>query len=173
MIDPVSAFALASAAFNGIKKAIEIGREVEDVYSQLSTWAGHVSDLQEVIHQKENHKPGLWEKIGFEKSETAEAFDVYIAKQKLIEWEKEIYHEFLYGALGHLGKDGYDEFRSIRREIKENRQKMIYDQMRRRKEFIDTIKNWSFIAIIIIVAGSVLWYLIDLAYTMGVAAGKW
>ena len=65
MIDPFTAFSVASAAFNGIKKAVEIGREVQDVYSQLSQWAGAISDLQESISQIENKKPGLFEKIGF------------------------------------------------------------------------------------------------------------
>lgn len=169
----VSAFALASTAFSGIKKAIEVGKEVEEVYTQLRTWAGHVSDLQDMIHQQENKKPGLFEKIGFQKSETAEAFDVYIAKQKLIEWEKEIFHEFCYGALCHLGRDGYNEFRAIRREIREKRQNMILDQMRRRKDFIHSVKLYAIIGIVLVVGISLLWFLIDLIYTMGVSSGKW
>ena len=36
MIDPFTAFSVATAAFNGIKKVVEVGREVQDVYSQLS-----------------------------------------------------------------------------------------------------------------------------------------
>jgi DNA-binding FrmR family transcriptional regulator len=121
MIDPFTAFSVASAAFNGIKKAVEIGREVQDVYSQLSQWAGAISDLQESISQIENKKPGLFEKIGFSKNETAEAFDTFIAKQKITEMEKEIHHMFTYGELQHLGSDGYKEFIQMRRSIKAKR----------------------------------------------------
>ena len=31
MIDPVTAFTVATAAFNTIKKAVEVGREVEEI----------------------------------------------------------------------------------------------------------------------------------------------
>lgn len=164
-MDPITIFAAATAAFNGIKKAIEIGKEVEEVYQQLSTWAGHVSDLHKAIHEQENRKPGLWEKIGFEKSETAEAFDTYIAKQKLIEWEKEIYHEFHYGSLCHLGRTGYEEFRAIRRQIREKREKMILDQMRARKEFIDSAIHWLLVTGLILFGVALIWGTVDVILT--------
>jgi hypothetical protein len=173
MIDPISTFALATAAFNGIKKAVELGREVEDVYQQLSQWAGHVSDLREIIQQTENRKPGLWEKIGFDKSETSEAFDIFIAKKKLEEWEKELYNEFLYGGLQHLGMDGYREFIQMRREIKAKREKMIYDQARRRQEFVRVLKESIIIAIVLGLSIALLWWMIDLIFTAGQAAGRW
>jgi DNA-binding FrmR family transcriptional regulator len=141
MIDPFSAFTLATTAFNGIKKAVEIGREVQDVYSQLSQWASAASDLQEAISQQDNRKPSLFEKIGFGKNETAEAFDTMIAKQKLIEMEKQIHHMFIYGDLQHLGMDGYKDFIKTRREIKAKREKMIYEQMRRRQKFVKNLIN--------------------------------
>jgi len=40
MIDPVSAFAMASAAFNGIKKMVDAGKEFEDVLGQIGIWMG-------------------------------------------------------------------------------------------------------------------------------------
>lgn len=143
MLDPVSAFALANAAFNGIKKAVEVGREIQDVYGQLSQWAGAASDLAEAISQHENRKPGIFEKIGFVKNETSEAFDTMIAKQRLIDMEREIYQMFIYGDLQHLGIDGYREFVQTRKDIKEQRKKMIYDQMRRRQRFVENLLTYG------------------------------
>ena len=81
MIDPVTALALASATFNGVKKAVQVGKEVSEIYTELSKWAGHVSDVYEHINQNgETKKPGLFEKITFSKSATAEAFDSFVAK---------------------------------------------------------------------------------------------
>lgn len=117
-MNPISIFALVTASFNGIKKAVEMGREVEDVYAQLSKWAGAVSDLRECISQQENRKPGIFQRIGFAKNETSEAFDMMVAKQKLYEMEREIYLMFIYGELRHLGLDGYREFVKTRKEIK-------------------------------------------------------
>ena len=43
-MDPITILAAATAGYNGVKKAVELGREVSDIYSQLGTWAGHVGD---------------------------------------------------------------------------------------------------------------------------------
>lgn len=156
MIDPVSAFAMATAAFNGVKRAVEIGREVEDVYAQLSKWAGAVSDLHECISIQENRKPSIFETIGFSKNETSEAFDMMVAKQKLIEMEKEIHTMFVYGDLQHLGIDGYKEFIKLRKEIKENRRELLYDQIRRRKKFIENVKIYSVIFLSLVVSAWII-----------------
>jgi hypothetical protein len=173
MIDPVSAFAMATAAFNGIKKAVEVGREVQDVYAQLSQWAGAASDLQEFISQQENRKPGLFEKIGFGKNETSEAFDTFIAKQKIVEMEKEIHHMFTYGELQHLGSDGYKEFIKMRRSIKDKREKMIYEQMRRRQSFFRNLVNYGGSFVVVAVGIGLLSWMGMFIYEAGAQAGRW
>lgn len=166
-MDPITIMAAATAAFNGVKKAVELGREVSDIYSQLSVWAGHVGDFHRTVAEMEikQKKPGLFDKITFAKSDTAEAFDMYAAKQKLIEMEKEIYHMFLYGELNHLGRDGYDEFRRMREEVRNKRNKMIIDQMKSRKEFFDMVFMIAIILIIILSGGFIGWLMIDYAIT--------
>lgn len=162
-MDPITIMAAATAAFNGVKKAVELGREVSDIYGQLSTWAGHVGDFHNAVAQitlAEKKKPGLFDKIKFNKSETAEAFDMFAAKQKIIEMEKEIYHMFLYGELNHLGRDGYDEFRRMRQEVREKRNKMIGDQMKARKEFFDIVINSSLILLVIGAGALLMWGMI-------------
>ena len=95
-------------------------------------------------------KPPLFGRIVFAKSATAEAFDEYAAQVKIREMEKTLYNWFHYGPLQHLGRDGYIEFTHMRRRIKEQREKMIYEQIRRRKKFI---KNTSDAALIAVVVG--------------------
>jgi hypothetical protein len=46
MLDPVTVIATASAAYNAVKKGIEIGRELQDMGGQLATWAGAISDIE-------------------------------------------------------------------------------------------------------------------------------
>jgi hypothetical protein len=167
MIEPISALAMATSAFNGVKKAIEIGREIEDVYGQLSKWAGAASDLAEAISQTENKKPGIFEKIGFSKNETAEAFDTMIARQKLNQMEKEIYQMFIYEDLQHLGIDGYREFVQIRRSIKEKREKLIYEQMRRRQKFLKNLFEYSLLMVVTLMAITVFFLLITLISNSG------
>jgi hypothetical protein len=173
-MDPITILAAATAAFNGVKKAVELGREVQDIYSQLSQWAGHVGEFHRAVVAAERpKKPGLFDKITFAKSETAEAFDVYAAKQKVIEMEKEIYHMFCYGELQHLGQDGYNEFRKMRQEIREKRDRMIITQMEDRAKFFENIKIYGLSAVIIIFGSGILWWMISLVYEMGHASGKW
>jgi hypothetical protein len=163
MLDPVSLLATATAVFNGIKKAVEIGREAEDVFGQLGKWAGAVADLQEWIRTEEenaNKPPPLFKKLVFQKSATAEAFDTYAAKIKVAQMEEEIRHMFLLGELWWLGKDGYNEFIMMRRGIKEKREKMVYEQIRRRKKLVRNTADAIFIGVALGTGGIILFHIV-------------
>jgi hypothetical protein len=172
-MDPVTLMATCTAAFNGIKAAVKVGQEVEGVYKQLSKWADAASQLQQYINNNTGDygekKLGLFEKIGFNKSDTAEAFDIFIAQQKLREMENEIYHMFYYGELQQLCAEGYASFIQLRREVRENREKMIRDQARRRKRFIENM-FWGTLCIIVF---SIAIKFFTWLYQFGVEAGKW
>jgi len=163
MLDPVSLLATATAVFNGRKAAVEVGREAEDIFGQLGKWAGAVSDLQEWIRTEEenaNKPPPLFKKLVFAKSATAEAFDAYAAKIKIAQMEEEIRHMFTLGELWWLGKEGYNEFIMMRRGIKERREKMVYEQIRRRKKLIRLVTDYAFIAMIVFTGGLILYHII-------------
>ena len=166
MLDPVTLLATATAVFNGLKKAVEIGREAEDVFGQLGKWAGAVADLQEWIRTEEenaNKPPPLFKKLVFAKSATAEAFDTYAAKIKVSQMEEEIRHMFTLGELWWLGKDGYNEFIMMRRRIKEQREKMVYEQIRRRKKLIRISADTALIAMVLFTGGLILYHIISFA----------
>jgi hypothetical protein len=46
MIDPVSAIALATSAYRGIKKGLEVGKELSEMGNSLSAFAKAASDLE-------------------------------------------------------------------------------------------------------------------------------
>jgi hypothetical protein len=158
-VDPITALATISAVWGGIKKAVEVGREVQDVWSQLSKWA-QAADVLEQVSDKPK-KPPLFKKLDFS-NDTKQAFDAYAAKVKMREMEAEIRHEFLYGGLCHLGMDGLREFYNIRRKIREQRIKAIQDQRMRQQEFFEACFTGG-----LILAGSaavifILWMTIQL-----------
>jgi hypothetical protein len=171
-MDPVTILSAASLAFNGVKKAIQVGRDMEDIFKQLSVWSGHVSDLQEWMGQEKKYKkPTLWQKLTWDKSETAEAFDELIAKKKIKEMEDAIRHEFTWGKLHHLGMDGpygYRAFVKIRREVRAKRKAEIYDQMRRRKAFWYNTKMGMAIGTLVLI----LIYLCHFLWTAIIEASK-
>ena len=160
-MDPITVLTLATTAFTGIKKVVQAGKDAEDIYRQLSKWAGHVSDLNECIKDAEDKKPGMFEKIGFAKNETSEAFDQILAKRKIEEMEKDIRHMFTWGELHHLGLDGYKDFIKRRRKIKADREKMIYEQMRRKKKFLNIVKQSIIAGVVIIFTVWFMWWSIE------------
>lgn len=134
-MDPITALATISAVWGGIKKAVEVGREVQDVFGQLSQWAQAADVLEQAAEQKPK-KPPIFKKLSFG-DDTKQAFDAYAAKVKMREMEAEIRHEFLYGGLCHLGMDGLREFYNVRRQIREQRIKAIQDQRAQRQALIE------------------------------------
>jgi len=172
-MDPITLMGTVTAAFNGLKAAVHVGQEIEGVYRQLSKWADAAGQLQQLINDQKNdngeQKPSLFEKIGFKQSETAEAFDILIAQQRLREMEAEIYTMFYYGELQHLGPEGYSNFIQLRRDIREKRERMIRDQARRRKRFIENC-FWGFMLLITLFGAFKFFVWL---FDIGREAGKW
>ena len=54
MIDPITAFAAANAAFKGVKMLVGAGREIQDVSQQLGAWYGAVADITRAESQRKN-----------------------------------------------------------------------------------------------------------------------
>ena len=147
-MDPITLLAAASAAFNGVKQLVEHGKEIEDVFGQLSKWASYTSDLQEWCRQEES-KPSIFKKLSFG-DDTSEALNVMSIRMKLAQQEVEIREMFQwYGPPG-----AYEEFIGERRRIKAQREKMIYEQSRRRKEFL---YNAFYISTIVVLLGILGW----------------
>ena len=45
MIDPITALATATSVFKGIKVAVKIGKEAEEIFTQLGKWATAIEDV--------------------------------------------------------------------------------------------------------------------------------
>lgn len=157
-MDPITALAAATAIWSGIKATVDAGKEVQDVFGQLSAWAEQANKVYEVINHKEG-KPSIFSIIKYEKSETREAFDLYSAKVKLREMEAEIRHMFLYGALNHLSMDGYNEFLNLRQQVRVERLQIAQAQRRAQEEFRDTIKLTVGITLLGVVSMSIVGFL--------------
>ena len=158
-MDPITALATISAVWGGIKKAVEVGREVQDVFGQLSQWA-QAADVLEQAAEKPK-KPPLFKKLDFS-NDTKKAFDAYAAKVKMREMEAEIRHEFLYGGLCHLGMDGLREFYNIRRQIREQRIRAIQEQRIRQRAFFEACFTGGLIIAGAVAVIAILWMTVQL-----------
>ena len=129
-MDPVSAMATASAAFGALKKGFSIGRDIESMAGDLSRWMGALSDIDQA--EKEAKNPPIFKKLFNGKSVEQEAMEIYAKEKKMLQQEKDLRQLLLYT----YGQGGYQELVDLRRKIKEQREKTVYAQARRRKAFI-------------------------------------
>ena len=162
-MDPVTILALTSAAFNGIKKAIELGREAQDVYGELSKWAKYAGDLSDSINNKSKPSQKL---LG---SVTGQAFDIMAAKAQLNQMEKEIRHMFIYGELQELGTEGYKEFIHLRRKLRAEKEAAIIAAAEKRAQVIQNTFWGGLLAVVLAVSI----YFSAIIYDLGTSAGKW
>jgi hypothetical protein len=102
-MDPITLLATASAIWSGIKKASEFAAEAEGVWGQLSKYCGVADQLEQVIQEEKLRpkKPKLFAKQSAG-NDVQEAFNAFEAEHKLMQMEKDIRHEFLYGAFCNL-----------------------------------------------------------------------
>lgn len=140
MLDPVTAFATASAAFNFIKRAVEAGREIEDVGSQLGTWFGACADLKQA--EEESRDPPLFKKLLHKGSVEQEAMENLMRRKKIEQQEKELRELIVY----RFGPDTYREMMEDRRQIREGRERTEMIQRRRRAKAVQNA-----IAVVLIV----------------------
>jgi len=168
-MDPLTLMATVTASYNGVKKAVALGREVQDIVKQLGKWAEGADQMYSWIRAQEQRTPSIFGTIKFERSETAEALDIAAAKLQLQQMEEEIKQMFVYGELQGLGTNGYSDFIRSRREIKEKRQALIRSQIRRRQQFVETV---FYVFVFLITIGFVGW-LATSVLMWGRATGKW
>ena len=131
MIDPVSVFAAACTAYNGVKKAIEFGRELEDVVGQMSSWWGAAAQLRE--HEAQVTNPPLFRKLLHSGSVEAQALEALVRRKKLQEQERELRQLIIF----RYGMDAYREMLEERRKIIANREILAKRQRAQRKLFLE------------------------------------
>lgn len=133
MIDPVTAAAGAAKAFAMVKGMVEAGKSVEDTMGQIASWYGHASDVMYAERRAQNVSP--FRKVVFPKSVEAEAVKAFAAKKKIQAQQREIMMMIRYA----YGDDGLQEFRAIKKQIVNERQRTVYRQRELRDKFLAVI----------------------------------
>ena len=112
-MDPVTIISGATVAFNALKKGFAIGKDLQDMSSQLTPWAGHMADLGQAEKQVKN--PPWWKSIGG--SIEAEAMEVFAAKRKAESMRQELkdYISFT------MGPSAWDELVAIEAKIRKQK----------------------------------------------------
>jgi len=131
MIDPVTALAGATAAFNMLKKGISVGKDLQDMGGQLSKWAGAIADLD--FADKQNQKPAWYKTLGG--GVQAQAMEIFAAKQKAAAMRAELkdYISVMYGP------SKWDEILQIEADLRKQKREHEHRQMEIKQKIIE----WS------------------------------
>ena len=127
MIDPITAIAAATSAFNIIKKGFEVGRDIEGMYGDMGRWMGAVSDIDQA--EKMNRNPPLFKKI-FSGSSIEEE-----AKKKAEAMELELRQ---YVNMVH-GPESWNEIVALQAQIRKDRKAQIYAQQEKQRQVLNAI----------------------------------
>ena len=163
MIDPITAISAASTAFTLAKKAVSVGNDIENMMGHLGRWAKNIEDAKEYLSQEKEYgssKPKVLKKL--QKSATQEALDSIVLENKINEQEKLIREFFTNNWSSSWGGiEGYRKFLKVRRQVRESRQKELYNKMRRRKDFLYKTRIGSLIVLLTGLLIYLIWFLVD------------
>lgn len=148
MIDPITAIAGATAAFNAIKKGFSVGRDIENMAGDLGRWMNCVSDLKKA--EEQNKKPPLFKKLFQAGSVEEEAMHIFMAKKKTEDMRDQLRQIIV----ATRGPSAWDELIKTEADIRKKRQNMIYAQQELRQKWIEGIAVTGLILLIICFLGS-------------------
>jgi ElaB/YqjD/DUF883 family membrane-anchored ribosome-binding protein len=131
MVDPITALAAGTAAFNAIKKGFQVGRDIESMGGDLSRWMGAVSDINKADEMAK--KPPLFKKVFAAGSVEEEAMATFMARKKAEDMRSEL--RSMISAM--RGPSAWNELVAEEGKIRKRRQEMIYAQEEYRQKVIE------------------------------------
>ena len=135
MLDPITLSAAVSAAniaYNGIKKAVQVSRDIEDVTGEIGKWMTAVSDVDNINKHASN--PSHIDRI-FNGSVEEVALQSFAAKKK-IQKQREQLKNFI---TAHYGMTAWDEILREEGKIRRARQEAVYAREERMKQIRDFV----------------------------------
>ena len=160
MIDPITAVATATAAFNTIKQGFQAGREIESMAGDLGRWMGAVSDIKK--SEEYSKKPPLFKKLFQAGSVEEEAMAAFMAKKKAEDMRDQLKQIITMTR----GPSAWEELLKTEADIRKKRQQAIYDQAERRRKILEI---FAVVFLILVICGFVGF----MVYLYGLRNGNW
>ena len=133
MIDPFTAVAAATTAFNTVKRFVAAGQEFENVMGQMGKWYTSVSDFRK--GQQLQKKPPIFKKLLAAGSVEEEALNLLIHEKKIMEMEKELQQLLNF----RFGFGTWDELKEMQRKIRAQREREVYRQAEAKQAIINGV----------------------------------
>lgn len=151
---------MATAAYNGIKKAVATGRELHDMAGTLQKWATSMSDLDFAHKQAQN--PPMFKKMFGASQIEQNALEVWGHKQKAKEMREEMKTHISF----YYGPSAWDEIVKIEGDMRKKRKEAVYAAEERKQLILEWIVGITIGAAAIGVLATIFWLI-------GSAQGKW
>jgi hypothetical protein len=155
-MDPVTCIAAASAAYKGIKKAVDFGKSVHEMSGTISQFAKAASDLD--FLEKKSQKPPLYKMFS---DNEANALEIWSQKQKLAEYREDLRSHISW----HYGPSAWKAIVKIEGEQRKRQQELVY----KKQEFIEKCISLA-VGTALLLAG--FGALIVILYFLGLKHGK-
>lgn len=156
MIDPITALGAATAAFNAVKRGVEMGQDIENMSGQIGKWMGAVSDIKK--SEEFAKKPPLFKKLFASGSVEEEALAAFMAKKKADDMREQL-RQIISAT---RGPSAWQELIKTEADIRKKRQETIYAQKERQKHLLEVLA----IGVLVL---AVLGFILFLAYLVGQA----
>ena len=154
-MDPVTAIAAATTAFNVIKKGFDMGRDIESMYGDMGRWMGAVSDVNQANKMAKN--PPLFKKLFAGSSIEEDAMNAFAAKKKAEEMENELrsYVNLVYGP------NSWNEILKLQAKIRKDRQEQIYAQQEMQAHVLNVIGIVIASIVFVLAVVGLIWLLLQ------------
>ena len=147
-MDPITAFGVATTAFNAIKKGFQVGRDVESMSKDLGRWMGAIQDVKEGHNKKKNRVFGSVEE---------EALETFAIKKKAIAMENELITFVKYS----YGPNAWNEVLRIQADIRKQKKEAIEEAKRKQAQMIENIILGVLVVFFLGAVGAVLYLILS------------
>lgn len=145
-MDPVTAIAGATAAFNAIKQAISVGKDVNSMAGDMSRWMNSIQDIKKG-HEREKTRKSRFASI------EEEALETWAAKKKAEAMENELrqFVNFNYGP------SSWQEIIRLQADIRKKQQEEQERLRKERQQIIEYVAAFLLVLGIVCVCGWFIW----------------
>ena len=147
-MDPISAIAAATTAYNAIKKGFKVGKEIEGMSKDLGRWMGAIQEV------KEGHTKAKGRSFG---SVEEEALESFAALKKAQQMEHEL-RQFVNFNYGH---NAWNEVIRIQVDIRKRKKEALEEAKRKQAKMIENTILGVLVVFFLGAVGSVLYLILS------------
>jgi hypothetical protein len=154
MIDPFTAVAAATTAFNTVKKFVHAGQEFENCMGQMGKWYTSVSDFRKGQQMQKN--PPIFKKLLAAGSVEEEALNLLIHEKKIMEMELELQNMLNM----RFGFGTWNELKEMQRKIRAKREREVYKQAEAKQAVINGVAIFLLLGALVSMLGGLFYFIL-------------